>query len=264
MYREYDKVIIGNNILAVATAYYEGVPIIIQNKPFYMFHEGICGVNKKRLWERFVFLLSYCGLALFCTKVQTVNILSDTEIEVILDSGASHYIFAKKIQEFVNFQVETKFGKKNKVLDYFKGFYTEDHDHVGFSYNRNSVKEIIFHKNNQIAKSKKYKDIICVSHLYEGKEHDDDNSHVVYKYQIRKDLEEAGIKLRKPKPGTKSVYVWSLKHIKREIYPLYEDKDEELLEIIKKFHNRTLNSDLLKITKTLGFPYDTTNTSNIS
>ena len=87
---EYDRVIVGNSLIALATAFYKNLPLLALEKPsYYSFDLLSSGERKENLWNHFSFLLSISSLLPFGNKIESVE--EDGDRQYVLSKGNRRY-----------------------------------------------------------------------------------------------------------------------------------------------------------------------------
>ena len=125
---QFEKVIIGNSLLALSAAYYEGVPVLVQGRPQYYFFDEYCYLQTREtrkssdVWKEVSFQLTLAGLMPFGDLITSIREEEDF-IEVITRDGKKHQVYCDK-KEIVKIKNQNiKNEKSIFLMKHFRFFY---------------------------------------------------------------------------------------------------------------------------------------------
>jgi hypothetical protein len=263
---EYEKVVLGGSLNAVAYAFANNLPIIynLKTKPNYFEFldkdldlsalglensttdlqtaTGVktVGMQQRDLWTYLVWALSLSGKTLMTDKVSNVRIESENALRVTTDNSR----FARvKYDELLVFDSELLTNIPNKILKQTEKVY-KVYDWMNitngmnqqldyFCFDDDFVKEIYLYPTDRVDGDQfNLKDILVVSYLNEEQLQDFDYSDTYAKFKTLKLLKQAGIKgnqngWRTSKKIKRVYYSFKLETTKREVMQINQNLYED-------------------------------------
>ena len=216
----FDEDVVGGNINALAYAYANNLPLVINylKRPLFF--------NEKELvlWNKLFFLLSLSGLNLFGDKVEQIRIDDGELLATTKDLKAFKISCGKLIifddKNIIGLPIAKEKKDKFMVLDWMIADRCTKHDHVHFHIGDELIEEIYFYPTKRTSgHHPKLKDLVAVSYLTSEQLQDFDYSDTYVKFKSEKILKENGITGRKNgfANGKQITYNLKLKVEKREV-----------------------------------------------
>lgn len=114
---KFEKIIIGGDLQSLVYSFVEGIPILLYQPviPF-QYETTPGGINKKLLWEKLSFTLSFCGLNPFADKVSSYRIDEETGNIVVI--GKVPFKSEIEVEEKIKISKQPE-DKKYIVYDHF-------------------------------------------------------------------------------------------------------------------------------------------------
>lgn len=226
--RQYNEIVIGHSLAAVAYAFLNDALLIINKQsssPFlFDFFEsefdlssfivepttydmvsngGIktVGESKRNLWERLVFSLAVSGRLPFANKVQSIRINEDVKMLAVIIGGSSSECRYRSLRIFDCDTVQGLHSvdhleeQKVRVFDWFNVRTGCCHEYDHLYSGDDLVKEIYFYPSPRAGtKNHNIKDLVAVSYLNRKQLNDAEYSDVAARFKILNMMKSVGIR----------------------------------------------------------------------
>ena len=254
---EYDKVVIGGTLAAIACAFKEECPILFtrpqppprfdfvgpkldlsalkipnENKTLTTFNEKLLvGPQKRLLWERLLFLLSLRGhvpLSNLCHHMRHVdnNIVCSNEYSKIMEIRFKECFYFND-PNTTGFVQKTKFDSDTYLCYDYIAFNSGGKHEIDFIHtNDDFVSEIWFYSSDRIDGNTPVRDACAVSRLTESQLLDFDYSETMARFKVLKTMKDNGMRGKQngyTKKGTPRHYDFRTSSIRREIRSLQNE-----------------------------------------
>lgn len=237
---KFEKIIIGGDLQSLVYSFVEGIPILLYQPVIPFEYETTPGgINKKLLWEKLSFTLSFCGLNPFADKVSSYRV--DEETGNIIVIGKVPFKSEIEAEQKIKISKEPE-DKKYIVYDCFS---VKKHESQVNKYNMNDelVKDIFLYK------QKKTQYGIAKTILTEEQLKSEMYSETYIRFRIIDILKSWGVK-GKPIFGNPTNFKIDMKDRRYQVdNSLVEDKIIDDMMLSK--HSRVQN-----ITQIIGSPYE--------
>ena len=253
---EYDHIVVGNCLTALANAYYGGYPILVQGRPSYYFFDHINDKQKSRVWREFAFQLTLAGLMPFGEKIKEIIPTDEAMYEVVTNDGKRHEVWYDS-SETVSQSQGTHPKEYYEVIDWFNVTSGRVHTHDKLSFaSRKFVNKILFYPTTRFLSHDKFKDLVAVSYAPKSEIDAGGIDPVFVRFEVVDCMLAAGIKGSKNgfNEDKKQKYIAvNIEHERRDIRPCChpEFADIELVRAANMSHggNFTTNSGDKEINK---------------
>jgi hypothetical protein len=252
---QYDEIILGGNLAALMTAYYEGIPVFWEKpeRPLF-FDKTEEGESKLDLWESYAFLLSMGGLCPFADKTERIEIKENKSIRVY---GKGPFYVDVKYNKIRRFD-EVKKEKYYQVIDWVDVRRGMIHDVDLIETDDRFVNEVRFYQSPRIDGNHNKKDLCTISYLTEEELHDIDYSELYIRLKTEELMKENGIKGRGHgfyRNGTNRFLSIKLEPTIREVRTVNPEQEAEL---VKKYRTKFPKLESMdRMAATLGEPLGT-------
>lgn len=263
---QFEKVIIGNSLLALSAAYYEGVPVLVQGRPQYYFFDEYCYLQTREtrkssdVWKEVSFQLTLAGLMPFGDLITSIREEEDF-IEVITRDGKKHEVYCDK-KEIVKRLPITKAGKEyREIIDWFSVKSGKVHGFETIQISTSPWRELVFYPTETYQGPNLYKDMFMKSRVLEGEENLEENSELILRFLAENTMLTHGIRGKKngvTADGRQKYLKIKTEHDKRIVRPLYRPEDTRIQWNRNVAGGKSKHAGIAKTMETFGDPFGRT------
>lgn len=263
---QFEKVIIGNSLLALSTAYYEGVPVLVQGRPEYFFFDEYYYIKAREtrkvsdVWKEACFQLTLAGLIPFGDLITSIREEEDF-IEVITRDGKKHQVYCDKKEVVKRIPLVKKGKEYREIIDWFSVKSGKVHDMHSIQIGTSPWRELIFYPTETYQGPNLYKDMLMKSRVLEGEEKLEENSELILRFVAEEVMMRNGIKGKKngiTADGRQKYLKIKTEHDKRIVRPCYRAEDTRIQWNRNVAGGKSKHAGITKIMETFGDPFGRT------